>query len=160
MAKEKRESSEAEFKNPEKKKVNEPQKPTIPADLNNIFENTSIDQFEDKVLTKEAFALIKLKIKDYIIDLIDDSRKNSIRNNDEAIMVSHVNKASSNLSRGRRSITSQLIGTIGGIFLGATVSNILNIILNDAIIGATSLIIITLLTILGSFFVAISLIKR
>lgn len=128
-------------------------------DINSLLSSTNLEfqQGDEKIFTNEAFDLVKKKISEYINDLLGESRRNSQRQKDEAIMVSHVEKASNYLTSKKRGVGNQLLGTLGGVFLGATMSNLLSLLLNGGNIGVTALITIVVFAIVGSFMVAISL---
>jgi len=131
-------------------------------DLKNLLSQTNekLQQEEDKLFTAKAFELLKNKIADYIADLVIESKRNSNRLKDEAIMISHVEKASNYLTSKKRGVGNQLLGTIGGVFLGATMSNILGLVINEGDVTITGLILVTVFAVTGTFMVSISLLGK
>jgi hypothetical protein len=74
----------------------------------------------------EGFATLKNKIKEYINDLINESIKASKRNKADTVSVFHVEYANNYLITS--SSTKKHIGTIGGVLLGASISNLISIL--------------------------------
>jgi hypothetical protein len=73
-----------------------------------------------------AFHLVKLKISDYVRSLIIESSKISRRRRADVISAAHVEEASDYLVTSSSRRWFRHIGTVGGILLGASLSNFLS----------------------------------
>jgi hypothetical protein len=114
------------------------------ADLENISTNTPGSLFSDN-----AFLVFKEKVNEYFLSLIIESNKISKRNKTEQISADHVEQASANLISNNRSKISQLLGTLGGILLGAVVAYVIAIYNTSTPIPPNTVIINLGLGILG-----------
>ncbi len=116
--------------------------------------NQELDSIEHKPFSEKAFNLLKTYISIYISELVVESIRNSKRGKADSVSASHVEKASSYLISKRRGKMRQLMGTIGGIFLGATMSNVLGIAINGDQVTSTGYIFTIAFAILGAFLIA------
>lgn len=113
-------------------------------DLENISNNTPGSLFSDN-----AFSVFKEKVNEYLLSLIIESNKISKRNKTDQISADHVVQASTCLMSKNRSKISQLLGTLGGILLGAVVAYVITIYNTSTPIPPNTVIINLGLGILG-----------
>lgn len=83
-------------------------------------------QNEKSPFSDKAFNSLKKEIRNYIADLISESLRIARRNKSDNIDSAHVEQASAHLVSKKRSKINFMIGTFGGIMLGATLSNYLD----------------------------------
>ncbi len=123
-----------------------------------LVSKEQLEELDNRPFSKKAFNLLNHKVSTYISDLISESSKNSRREKLDGISETHVEKASSYLIAKSRSKIKNLLGTIGGILLGATVSNVVTILSsNSAGISTTNVVATIILAIVGSFLIAFNL---
>jgi hypothetical protein len=72
-----------------------------------------------------AFDAYKTKVARYMSELFDESIKMSRRQDADVVSAAHVDRASEYLVSSSRSRVARHVGTFGGVFLGAGVSQIL-----------------------------------
>lgn len=110
--------------------------------------------------TDTAYESLKTRIATYIEELIREAIKTAKREQSDVISAIHVERASTYLVSSTSRRFSRHIGTIGGIILGGSISNVLAIIGTDprriSTIGGIST---TVLLILGAFLVAFHIAK-
>lgn len=96
--------------------------------INQITEDavSQIDQIGPAPFSPSGFNTLKEKISEYIVNLISESIKVSRRHQADTVSSNHVQRATEYLV----SVTSRRffrhLGTVGGILLGASLSNILS----------------------------------
>jgi hypothetical protein len=105
-----------------------------------------------------AFDTLKQKVADYIRALIDESAKIAKRHDAETISETYVEDANRVLvsASGRRWFRH--LGTVGGILLGASLSNMLSMITTQKFSAAPVLATMSL-GIIGAFMVALHIAK-
>jgi histone H3/H4 len=95
--------------------------------------NNAINQIDQTTFSPSAFATLKDKIGEYIENLINESVKISRRHQADTVSSAHVQRAAEYLV----AITSRRffrhLGTVGGIILGASLSNILSMVGNNSL---------------------------
>lgn len=114
----------------------------------------SLGNIDKQSFSRDAFNLLKQKILEYASHLIIESTKTANRHRADSISSSHVEKASEYLVVGSTNKLLTHLGTVGGIFLGAGISNLLSMITTSqfsmyGIVGTVGL------SIIGSFLTAI-----
>ena len=119
----------------------------------------TLQHVSNKPFTKEAFMKFKERIGIYISSLFNESQKTATRNQTDDISASHVEAASKYLIKNQESKLNKLWGILGGIFLGATVSNILSITVLGQQFSTIGLVTTIVLGAIGSFLIAINIIK-
>ena len=123
--------------------------------------NSILTNIEHKPFSKKAFELLKEKFSIYATLLITESVRNAKNSKMDNVSASHIEKASEYLVSKNIKKSSKLIGTIGGVLLGATISNILSMSTSSpnefSIYGIISTVI---LGIVGSFMIAINIFKE
>lgn len=110
--------------------------------------------------TPQGFVKYKEKIGTYISALYIESQKTAKRHKVDNVSESHVETASSYLIKNRDSKISKLMGVLGGVFLGAAVSNILALTVLGQAFSITGLVVTIVLGILGSFMIGINMMKE
>lgn len=102
----------------------------------------------------KAFHLVKLKVSDYVRSLIIESSKISRRRRADVISAAHVEEASDYLVTSSSRRWFRHIGTVGGILLGASLSNFLSMTTGNQY-SATGVIVSAILAVVGAFGVAL-----
>jgi hypothetical protein len=127
--------------------------------LLNDVEHT-LQNVSNKPFTQEAFAKFKERIGIYISSLFNESQKTAFRNKTDNISSSHVESASQYLIKNQTSKVNKLWGILGGVFLGATVSNVLSMTVLGQQFSTIGLVVTILLGAIGSFLIGINIIKE
>jgi hypothetical protein len=130
-------------------------------EIKNILIKTDTDLLigDTSPFSPKAFENLKGKINDYVIELIYESVKIAGRYNADIVSSAHVEQASNNLVS---SITRKIyrhIGTVGGIFLGASISNFITLTSSPQL-SILSVLVSGGLGIVGSFMVALHIAKE
>jgi histone H3/H4 len=108
--------------------------------------------------TSNAFNRLKEKIGEYTIQLITESVKTAKRHQSESVSTSDVEHASQYLVSSTSHKLYRHMGTVGGILLGTAASNILSMITTNQY-TLSGIIITFVLTLLGTFLVAVHIVK-
>lgn len=129
------------------------------AQLNDAITEASqtLNTFESSPFSDKAYDSLKDKVATYIGHIITESIRISKRHKADLVSQSHIEAASDNLISKKRSKLNYLAGTLGGIFLGATVSNIFGMLVLNQTFNSTGIVITILIGIIGSFLIAINL---
>lgn len=106
-----------------------------------------------------AFDMLKAKIAKYVSDLINESVTISKRHRADTISATHVEDASGHLITSTSRRLYRHLGTIGGIILGAALSNILAMSLTAQYKG-DRVILFAVLGIVGAFLIALHIAKE
>ena len=113
-------------------------------EIKQIADN-AINQIDQTTFSPSAFATLKDKIREYIENLVNESVKISRRHQADTVSSAHVQRAAEYLV----AITSRRflrhLGTVGGIILGASLSNILSMVGNDSFTSLGVLVSVALL---------------
>ena len=121
--------------------------------------DTRLQEISCCSFSKKAKAVLRRKISSYIIDLITNSAQAAKRQNLEGISAIHVEEASNNLTNKPNARFLKHIGTIGGIFLGASISALIGIIAEECYSAANILLAVSF-GIIGVFMVAYYIAKE
>jgi len=105
-----------------------------------------------------AFRMLKDKISQHVIELVNESVKVSKRHRADTVSAAHVERASEYLVTSTSRRAYRHLGTVGGIFLGAALSNILAMTLSGQYTGAGT-IMSAALGIAGAFMIALHIAK-
>ncbi|MFN8153384.1 MAG: hypothetical protein U0Y08_03745 [Bacteroidia bacterium] len=119
----------------------------------------TLQNVSNKPFTQAAFDKFKERIGVYISSLFNESQKTATRNQTDNISASHVESASQYLIKNQSSKFSKLSGILGGIFLGATVSNVLSMTVLGQQFSMIGFVVTILLGAIGSFLIGINIIK-
>ncbi|HEX6748731.1 MAG TPA: hypothetical protein VF092_15645 [Longimicrobium sp.] len=101
-----------------------------------------------------GFEELKLRIDSYIMELVNESRRIARRHQADVISPAYVQQASDYLvaRKSRRKFT--LMGSVGGIFLGAAVSSFLDIAAGKQV-SPLQVLVSAVLGMLGAFLIAL-----
>ena len=102
----------------------------------------------------QAFHILKLKVSAYVHSLIVESAKVSRRRRADVISAAHVEQASDYLVSSSSHRWFRHIGTVGGILLGASLSNFLSMT-TAGLYSGTGVIVSAVLAVVGAFGVAL-----
>ena len=105
-----------------------------------------------------AFDFLKTKIGEYIAQLISESIKISKRHQADTVSANHVQRASEYLFASTSKRIFRHLGTVGGILLGASLSNLLSMT-GTGQYTTPGILISSGLGIIGSFLIAIHIAK-
>jgi hypothetical protein len=87
---------------------------------------SKLEIIDSSPFSPQAFSLLKEKISEYILELVSESINVSKRHQADMVSCSHVQHAWEYLISNTKQRFFKHIGTIGGIILGASSSNILS----------------------------------
>ncbi len=105
-----------------------------------------------------AFAALKAKISEYVVELVNESIKVSKRHVADTVSAAHVERAAEYLVSSTSRRFYRHLGTVGGILLGAALSNILAMTLTGQYTGGGTIVSIAL-GIAGAFMIALHIAK-
>jgi hypothetical protein len=128
--------------------------------LNDVQRNAESHMYniDHSPFSTAAFSTLQEKISHYIRDLITESINISRRHQADSVSATHVEMASDYLIANTSRKVYRHLGTIGGILLGAALSNILAMALSATYTGVGTIISIVL-GIVGAFLVALHIAK-
>jgi hypothetical protein len=118
-----------------------------------------LENIEISPFSQNGFTQYKGKISDYIYYLYYESYKIAKQNHSEQISSEHVEFASSKIVKARRSGLNNLLTTIGGILVGATVSNIFSITSFGVTYSNTGIVLTIAAGAIGSFILGYCLLN-
>ena len=105
-----------------------------------------------------AFGTLKANISEYVTELVNESIKVSKRHSADTVSSAHVERAAEYLLSSTSRRFYRHVGTVGGILLGAALSNILAMTLAGQYTGAGT-ILSAALGIAGAFMIALNITK-
>ncbi len=105
-----------------------------------------------------AFSILKAKIAQYLSELIAESIKISKRHQADTVSAAHVERASDYLVSSTTRRFFRHLGTVGGILLGASLSNILAMTVS-AQYSTLGTLVSAGLGIIGAFLIALHIAK-
>ena len=114
---------------------------------------STIDQTS---FSQAAFSALKIRMAQYIADLIDESGKARQRDRSDIISVKHVETASEHLKQSSRNKLYKQSGMLGGILFGACLSNLYSILTTNQI-TLSGTVLTVILGILGAVFLMIGI---
>jgi hypothetical protein len=106
-----------------------------------------------------AFSTLKDKIAQHITELVNESVKVSKRHRADTVSAAHVERASEYLVTSTSRRIYRHLGTLGGILLGAALSNILAMTLVGQYTGGGTIVSASL-GIIGAFMIALHIAKE
>lgn len=112
-----------------------------------------VDNLDPGPFSPQAFRALKLKISEYVRALVVESARVSRRRRADIISASHVEQASDYLVTSSSRRWLRHLGTVGGILLGAALSNFLSMTSNNQY-STTGVVVSAALAIMGAFGVA------
>jgi hypothetical protein len=134
--------------------INSPEKRTQ-SNLQTLIDDAdqNLQNLDSTPFSEPAFDRLKYKISEYIVQLITESIKTSKRRQADNVSTSHVELASQYLVSSTSHKVFKHLGTLGGIFLGAGISNLLSMVTTSQY-NITGIAISVILTGVGAFLVA------
>lgn len=109
--------------------------------------------------TETAFLRFKENVSSYISQLFVESIKTARRHHSETVSTSDVDRASQYLVSSSGHKIYKHLGTIGGILLGAGVSNLLSMVTTNQF-NLNGIIVTVVLAVIGSFLVALHMARE
>ena len=136
-------------------------RPSIPQDNVHKAVQQAEKQLQDidsTPFSPSAFTTLKAKIGQYVIDLVNESVKVSKRYRSDTVSSAHVERACEYLISSTSGRFFRHLGTVGGILLGAALSNILAMTLKGQYTGGGT-IVSAAFGIIGAFMIALHIAK-
>jgi hypothetical protein len=115
--------------------------------------NDNLQNLDPTPFSENAFTVLKEKISDYIGQLVSESSKVAKRYRADTISAAHVDRASEYLVANTSRRFFRHLGTLGGLLLGASLSNLLSMT-TSATYTTLGIVITTALGLIGAFMVA------
>jgi|SRR6185369_327132 len=109
-------------------------------------------------ISEPAFEQLKHQIGTYAVELINESVKKAKRHQAEGVSSSEVQQASQYLVASTSRRIYRHAGSFAGLLLGTALANILSMITTHQY-GLTGIIITFILTLIGSFLIAVHIVK-
>lgn|GEM_PF-1117699 len=100
-----------------------------------------------------AYEVLRKTIAEYVSDLVTESARIALRSRADDISAAHVERAAEHLTSASRSRFYKHVGTLGGVFLGGALSNILTMTLENRY-EAAGILITTGVAIVGTAMIA------
>jgi hypothetical protein len=117
-----------------------------------------IQTVESTPFSPNAYSILRMKISEYISNLVDESIKVSKRHQADTVSSAHVRRASEYLVSSTSRQLFRHLGTVGGILLGASISAILTMV-TEGRFTSFSIIASVLFGIIGAFLIALQIAK-
>ena len=129
-------------------------------DLDEITERThaELKKVESTPFTQHAIEEFKEQVGDYAVELINESVKRAKRHQAEAVSSSDVRHASQYLVSNTRHKIYGHVGALGGLLLGAAISNLLSIITTSQY-GLNGIILTFIPTLIGGSLMTVHMVK-
>ncbi|MGA2740341.1 MAG: hypothetical protein ABSG65_23240 [Bryobacteraceae bacterium] len=102
----------------------------------------------------QAFRALQDQISHYIAELIGESTREAKRRQLDTVSETHVERASEILSSNAVRNVYRHVGTLGGVLLGASISNLLSMAASSTV-TFTSVALTTALGVIGAFAIAL-----
>lgn len=118
----------------------------------------SLDALDSSPFSPPAFSLLKDKIAQHITELVNESVKVSKRHRADTVSAAHVERASEYLVASTSRKVYRHLGTVGGILLGAALSNLLSMTIVGQYTGGGTLL-SAALGVVGAFMIALHIAK-
>ena len=133
-----------------------PNDPSEPTKLSPILKDAEarLASIEPTPFSPKAFAALERHINGYIIDLIDESLKTARLRRSDTVSESHVERASEYLVSDTGRSLFRHLGTVGGVLVGASLSNLLAMVTAGAF-TRLGVLFTTGFGIVGAFLVAL-----
>jgi hypothetical protein len=117
-----------------------------------------LDSIDSSPFSPPAFGLLKEKIGQHITELVNESVKVSKRYRADTVSAAHVERASEYLVASTSRKVYRHLGTVGGVLLGAALSNLLSMSVVGQYTGAGT-ILSAALGVIGAFMIALHIAK-
>lgn len=106
-----------------------------------------------------AFGTLRSKISEFVMELVNESIKVSKRHRADTVSAAHVERAAEYLVSSTSRRFYRHLGTVGGILLGAALSNILAMTLTGLYTGGGTILSVVL-GVVGAFAIALHIAKE
>lgn len=106
-----------------------------------------------------AFGTLRSKISEFVVELVNESIKVSKRHRADTVSAAHVERAAEYLVSSTSRRFYRHLGTVGGILLGAALSNILAMTLAGQYTGGGTILSVAL-GVVGAFAIALHIAKE
>ena len=106
-----------------------------------------------------AFGTLRSKISEFVFELVNESIKVSKRHRADTVSAAHVERAAEYLVSSTSRRFYRHLGTVGGILLGAALSNILAMTLAGQYTGSGTILSVVL-GVVGAFAIALHIAKE
>lgn len=128
-------------------------------ELENAIRDAYLDlnTIDTASFSEGAFSSFRQQIVQFIIQLFDESLRAAKRTKADTVSPSHIETAANHLVKKSKSKKEQLLNTVGGLFLGSTISNTFAITMLNAEYSAMGILLTVLFGILGSFLLGYNL---
>lgn len=120
---------------------------------------TALRNLEQSPFSTRAFATLTSKINEYIADLVNESIKIAHRHRADTVSAAHVESASEHLVASASHRIFRHLGTVGGILLGAAISNVLGMVTAGKFTSAGTIISL-ISAVVGAFLVALHIARE
>ena len=117
-----------------------------------------LEAVDSSPFSPPAFNLLKAKIAQHVTELVNESVKVSKRHRADTVSAAHVERASEYLVASTSRRVYRHLGTVGGILLGAALSNILAMTLAGQYTGGGTILSASL-GVVGAFMIALHIAK-
>jgi hypothetical protein len=121
--------------------------------------DTELQQYDPSPFSDGAFARLKEKVSEYIVQLVMESTRVARRHQADTVSGAHVERASEYLISNTSRRIFRHLGTAGGILLGASISNFLSMTTTNQF-ATGGILISASLGIVGAFMVALHMAKE
>ena len=118
----------------------------------------NLDAIDPSPFSPPAFSVLKEKIARHITELVNESVKVSKRHRADTVSAAHVERASEYLVASTSRKVYRHLGTVGGILLGAALSNLLSMTIAGQYTGAGTILSASL-GVIGAFMIALHIAK-
>jgi len=131
-------------------------------ELENAIKNAQheLNGIDKTPFSDKGFAAFEHAISAYVIQLFDESIRSAKKDKVEIVSPTHVDSAANYLTKKPPSKMGNFIITLGGIFLGAAISNIASMALINGDYSFTGLLITILFAMIGSFMLGLYFFKE
>ena len=120
--------------------------------------DAQLQHVKSSPFSPSAFSVLKEKISEHIAQLVSEAIKISKRHQADTVSAAHVERASEYLVTSTSKRFFRHLGTVGGIFLGASLSNILAMTVADQY-STIGTLVSAGLGIIGAFLIALHIAK-
>lgn len=118
-----------------------------------------LDSVDPSPFSRHAFGTLRTKISEFVIELVNESIKVSKRHRADTVSAAHVERAAEYLVSSTSRRFFRHLGTVGGILLGAALSNILAMTLAGQYTGGGTILSVVL-GVVGAFAIALHIAKE
>ena len=115
---------------------------------------TDLEKIVTNCFRREHLTYLKVKISDYIVDIVNYSHRLSKKEGADIISSTHVECAAEYLVSSRSRKIFRHLGTVGGILLGASLSGVIPLVTSD-VRNPSQILFVLFLGLFGTFMIAL-----